>query len=793
MKKLFHLLVLLLLSTLNPMPRRNQVKAGQRLAKGACLIAFFLLSVSTVFAQGAAFTYQGRLTDGANPAQGIYDLRFTIYDAVGGGSVWGVLTNAATPVTNGLFTVTLDFGSGVFNGSARWLDIGVRTNGGGAFASLYPRQPILPTPYAIYAANAGSAAAAATADALASTNFATQWAGIAATGAVATASTAVTATNAYAVVDPSGTNWLYLVNMPTTNIIANLDYTRLWVTNTGITGEDGWMYTNATIGAFTNSTGHCLGYSADGLFAIGAAPFSGMVSANYDYDSSPQTGSTNDITLLNGICCGNWAPDNGSSTTVLTCFPTNSITTNILSHLSYIFDGTSAAAANLNWYQNVTTLGVTNDGITDITVPLQALLSVQGGNYYFPEGRYLAQELVITNNVSITGPGILVYANNAQNNKVFIDASTCMNISITSIGIDGVTYTNNPNPTFVANNGSTTNFSSPDNFGAFNPTGVRIGLKCNAGGRGTIAGIKISRFSGIGLYPISINTTPQSTDHPIIFGVNICSNFCGLFSSAFAVTPEYMNYYSMSIHNNTVGVVMSAGNHNFFGSTVTENQYGLLDTGGRNNCHGNIIGVLFNHNTVMALGIYGAEAGEQINTCQFRGNTGANVIMIARSAGVVVDDCSLDLVSVTNVNTPPGGQNFFRNNTYFGTWASYSNVFYTDGHLDCSGNKSADHAGDNDGQPFTLVSLGNAGGLTNLNASQLSGGTISLAQLPGAVVTNTETGVTLSGTFTGNGGGLTNLAANAIVGGLTTNFAVLVPGGGTNTLCFTNGVLRAVQ
>ena len=47
------LAVWLLLSTLNPMPRRNRVKAGQRLAKGACLIAFFLLSLSTVFAQGS--------------------------------------------------------------------------------------------------------------------------------------------------------------------------------------------------------------------------------------------------------------------------------------------------------------------------------------------------------------------------------------------------------------------------------------------------------------------------------------------------------------------------------------------------------------------------------------------------------------------------------------------------------------------------------------------------------------------------------------------------------------------
>jgi hypothetical protein len=50
-----------------------------------------------------------------------------------------------------------------------------------------------------------------------------------------------------------------------------------------------------------------------------------------------------------------------------------------------------------------------------------------------------------------------------------------------------------------------------------------------------------------------------------------------------------------------------------------------------------------------------------------------------------------------------------------------------------------------------------------------------------------------NGSFAGNGDGLTNLSANAIAGGLTTNLAVLVPGGGTNMLCFTNGILRAVQ
>jgi hypothetical protein len=55
------------------------------------------------------------------------------------------VTNAATLVANGLFTVTLDFGSGVFISSDRWLEISVRTNGVGAFTTLTPRQPITPT------------------------------------------------------------------------------------------------------------------------------------------------------------------------------------------------------------------------------------------------------------------------------------------------------------------------------------------------------------------------------------------------------------------------------------------------------------------------------------------------------------------------------------------------------------------------------------------------------------------------------------------------------------------------
>ncbi len=133
------------------------------LALSALLLSTLTPQLSTVFAQGTAFTYQGRLNDGANPAGGIYDLQFTIYDSAGAGVQQGpTLTNSPTGVTNGLFTVALDFGAGVFTGGDRWLEIGVRTNGGGAFIALSPRQKITPTPYAIMSGNlSGSLAAAA--------------------------------------------------------------------------------------------------------------------------------------------------------------------------------------------------------------------------------------------------------------------------------------------------------------------------------------------------------------------------------------------------------------------------------------------------------------------------------------------------------------------------------------------------------------------------------------------------------------------------------------------------------
>ena len=120
-----------------------------------------LLTGSRAEAQGTAFTYQGSLADGAAPANGTYDLRLTVFDAATGGNAVGAVTELAGQTVNeGLFTVTLDPGAGVFTGAARWLELAVRTNGAADFSVIIPRQALTPTPYAIRAASATTAATA---------------------------------------------------------------------------------------------------------------------------------------------------------------------------------------------------------------------------------------------------------------------------------------------------------------------------------------------------------------------------------------------------------------------------------------------------------------------------------------------------------------------------------------------------------------------------------------------------------------------------------------------------------
>jgi hypothetical protein len=81
------------------------------------LLGFLSLLASAV-TQGTAFTYQGYLRQGGTPANANHDFQFSLWTTVSGGSQVGAtqtLTNV--PVQNGLFTVSLDFGT-VWDGSA---------------------------------------------------------------------------------------------------------------------------------------------------------------------------------------------------------------------------------------------------------------------------------------------------------------------------------------------------------------------------------------------------------------------------------------------------------------------------------------------------------------------------------------------------------------------------------------------------------------------------------------------------------------------------------------------------
>lgn len=126
---------------------------------GVCSLLAFLLSLalaSSSPAQTTTFTYQGKLTDAGNPANGNYDMEFKLFDALSGGAQQGsTITNPTVAVAGGIFAVNLDFGANVFTGATRYLEISVRPAGSpNPYTVLAPRQPITSSPYAIQTINA---------------------------------------------------------------------------------------------------------------------------------------------------------------------------------------------------------------------------------------------------------------------------------------------------------------------------------------------------------------------------------------------------------------------------------------------------------------------------------------------------------------------------------------------------------------------------------------------------------------------------------------------------------------
>ncbi len=114
-------------------------------------VCFF--PVRSAESMDSAFSYQGNLSVSDRPAEGNFDFRFILYGSeIGGSQVGPILYGDDIEVSGGLFSLYLNFGDEVFDGSQRWLEVAVRSGDEtGAYTPLGPRQAIMPSPYSLRA------------------------------------------------------------------------------------------------------------------------------------------------------------------------------------------------------------------------------------------------------------------------------------------------------------------------------------------------------------------------------------------------------------------------------------------------------------------------------------------------------------------------------------------------------------------------------------------------------------------------------------------------------------------
>ena len=130
-----------------------------RVFVGGLGVLMFMMALSAYsLAQtplSTAFTYQGQLNKSGSAVNSTADFQFTLFDdPIAGNQVGAIVSLNALSVSDGLFTVPLDFGTAAFDGNARWLQIALRSPAGsGVFTTLNPRQPLTAAPYALFARN----------------------------------------------------------------------------------------------------------------------------------------------------------------------------------------------------------------------------------------------------------------------------------------------------------------------------------------------------------------------------------------------------------------------------------------------------------------------------------------------------------------------------------------------------------------------------------------------------------------------------------------------------------------
>jgi hypothetical protein len=139
-----------------PVAQQQYIKKHSRPGFQLLLALLLFTAAGTAFSQGTSFTYQGRVTDNGSVASGSYDMQFSLYDtaAIGTGTLQGspgTVTIPGVAVTNGIFTVQLNFGSTAFPGAARYLEIALKHPADASYTTMSPRSQVTSTPYAVRA------------------------------------------------------------------------------------------------------------------------------------------------------------------------------------------------------------------------------------------------------------------------------------------------------------------------------------------------------------------------------------------------------------------------------------------------------------------------------------------------------------------------------------------------------------------------------------------------------------------------------------------------------------------
>ena len=143
--------------------KQNPTKMKKLILFITCLV-LALSGVAVSKAQTSVFTYQGKLNDAAAAATGTYQMQFALFPGASTGAQIGPTVTfdgsslPAVQVSNGIFTVQLDFGSSPFNsGADRFLEISVKHAADPGYTTLAPRQQLTSSPYSIRTLSAGAA------------------------------------------------------------------------------------------------------------------------------------------------------------------------------------------------------------------------------------------------------------------------------------------------------------------------------------------------------------------------------------------------------------------------------------------------------------------------------------------------------------------------------------------------------------------------------------------------------------------------------------------------------------